>query len=123
MVERTQLLIKASVLASRFAWREDLRPLIADIKRTALVPRSEIYECFLQLHLFAGFPAPLEAMRTLQHVWPAGESDHDAAIWNTLNDLSTVIERGQRLYEKIYRDNAETVRREMLKLSPELAVW
>ncbi len=123
MDQRTRHLIKASVLASRYVWREDLREHLMFAKTSGTVLRAELYECFLQLHLFAGFPAALEAMRVLQRVWPVEQENQETSVWSTIDDLSKVIARGQQLYERIYQDNAEVVRHEMLKLSPELAVW
>ncbi len=111
------------MLASRYGMREDLRQHLHMARDSGVVERAEIYECFVQLHLFAGFPAALEAMRVLQRVWPHEHLDPETTIWNTIDDLSNVITRGKELYERIYQDNAEIVRQEMLKLSPELAVW
>ena len=123
MDQRTHHLIKASVLATRYEWREDLREHLSLVKSSGEVLRPELYECFLQLHLFCGFPGALEAMRALQRAWPDHHDNSDATIWHTIDDLSNVIARGKELYERIYQDNAEIVRQEMLKLSPELAVW
>ena len=61
-------------------------------------------------------------MRALKKAWPDGEVPSAINIAETFN-YTVFLDRGQQLYEKIYSQNAETVRKEMLKLSPELAAW
>jgi 4-carboxymuconolactone decarboxylase len=123
MDERSRYLIHASALASRFEYHEELRKLVAEVKGSGVVPRTELYECFLQIYLFAGFPAGLESVRALGKVWPEHEVGANAAATRETMSYPMFLERGQKLYQEIYSRNAEMVRSEMLKLSPELAAW
>ncbi|HWF43654.1 MAG TPA: carboxymuconolactone decarboxylase family protein [Candidatus Kapabacteria bacterium] len=122
MDHRTHTLVRLSALAARYDYREKLREAIVEARSSASVRREEVYECFLQLYLFAGFPAALEAMRALRKSWPS-ETDDEMQAGIQMFDYPEFLDRGQKLYEQIYSKNAEVVRKEMLKLSPELAVW
>ena len=120
---RTHTLIHLSALAARYDYRSRLSEAIVQAKSNAIVWREEVYECFLQLYLFAGFPAALEAMRALRKAWPDTESENAVIPGIEMFDYPAFLDRGQKLYEEIYSRNAETVRKEMLRLSPELAAW
>jgi 4-carboxymuconolactone decarboxylase len=119
-VERsTAHLVRLSALAVRPALRDELRDELAAARESGTLRREEIDEAFLQLHLFAGFPAALEAMRALEKLWPrtTAQSPSEPA------DPSTHAERGQELYDCVYAKNARIVERELVRLSPELAQW
>jgi 4-carboxymuconolactone decarboxylase len=75
----------------------------------------------LQLYLFAGFPAALEAMRALRSVWPETEDDKPAAREPV--SYPQFVERGQKLFEQVYGANAERVRDEIRSLSIDLGAW
>lgn len=83
------------------------------------ISREEIYESFLQLYLFAGFPAALEAMRALQTAWPA---EGNVTVREPVS-YPDFLDRGNKLFERIYGKNASRVRDGMMKLSPELGRW
>jgi 4-carboxymuconolactone decarboxylase len=97
---------------------EELRKL----KETASVTRGELYEVFLQTYLFVGFPAALESIRALAKVFGFPESEITSEE-EIIGAYPTYLENGTALYKKVYAANAERVREEMLRLSPELAGW
>jgi 4-carboxymuconolactone decarboxylase len=122
MDQRTRTLAHLSALAARYDYRDELREAIVKARSDLDLQREEVYECFLQLYLFAGFPAALEAMRALRKAWPS-EANDDISPGIQMFDYSEFLDRGQKLYQQIYSKNAEIVRKEMLRLSPELAAW
>jgi 4-carboxymuconolactone decarboxylase len=117
---RTRTLIELSALAARPEHQVRLREALLQAKSGASAARSEIYECFLQLYLFAGFPAALEAMRALAQAWPAAE---DSQSEREAINYPDFIDRGQDLFKLIYAKNAERVKAAMANLSPELSRW
>lgn len=119
MDQRKRDLVTAAVLASRPRFREELIAELREIKSRDAVTRDELYEVFLQLYLFAGFPAALESVKALDRAWPLSEAKKQT---ETLS-YPTYLERGQQLYQEVYAKNAGVVRDEMLRLSPELAAW
>ncbi len=119
---RTLSLIRVSTLASRSEYRVELIEELRKIKESGVSSRAELYEVFLQSYLFAGFPAGLESVRSLTKVFGSGTLH--------LNDKEDIItayqvhaENGEVLYKKVYAANAQRVREEMIRLSPELASW
>lgn len=123
MDARQRHLIQASVAASRPENKEALRQAIADVRDTAVVDRSELYESFLQLYLFAGFPAALEALRALEKLWPSPVTQSVAEVRSHVVKYPEFLERGEILYKRVYAKNADVVEREMLRLSPDVAAW
>ncbi|MDP4199388.1 MAG: carboxymuconolactone decarboxylase family protein [Bacteroidota bacterium] len=121
MEDRTKIIVELSALASRPEHRERLRDALAAARAAAQVKREEIYECFLQLHLFAGFPAALEAMRALRAAWPRGH-DEKLEVREPVS-YPQFVERGQKLFEQVYGANSERVRAEIRDLSVELGAW
>ena len=119
--KRTSSLIRASALACRPEHREKLIAELHEIRTHAL--RDEVYEAFLQLYLFAGFPAALEALRALARIWPEPIADPAAQAEIAAAGYDLHREQGEKLYKRVYGENAPRVREEMLKLSPELAAW
>jgi 4-carboxymuconolactone decarboxylase len=118
MDARTRTLVELSALAARPENQARLREGLLQAKSESLALRSEIYECFLQLYLFAGFPAALEAMRTLSNVWPSDET-----VQNEPLSYPDFIDRGKNLFDLIYAGNAGRVKAAMANLSPELSRW
>jgi len=121
MDARTRTLVELSALASRPEHLERLREAIAKAKANGEVARGEVYECFLQLYLFAGFPAALEAMRALASGWP--EAEGEPAEKAPPISYPDFLDRGNNLFTLIYGANAERVKSAMTKLSPELSRW
>jgi 4-carboxymuconolactone decarboxylase len=119
---RITSLIRAAVLASRPEFRDELLEELRKIKESATASRDELYEVFLQSYLFAGFPCALESLRSLGKVFGYEE----APILNE-EDIIAAYKKfaieGDVLYRKVYAKNADRVREEMLRLSPELAAW
>ena len=120
MDERTRTLVELSALASKPEHQSRLREKLLSAKNEEKVQRAEIYECFLQLYLFAGFPAALEAMRALANVWPSEATEQPES-----DPLSypAFLDRGRNFFDLIYAGNAERVKAAMAKLSPELSRW
>jgi 4-carboxymuconolactone decarboxylase len=116
-------LIKLSALASRPSFREELLDEVRVARTSGKVRREEIYEAFLQLYLFAGFPAALEAMRALSRSWHEPLTDAEERAEAAIGGYEIHAEEGEALYKRVYAGNADRVREEMLKLSPELAAW
>ncbi len=119
---RTTSLINASVLCSRPEYRNELIEYLRKIKETSSVTREELYEVFLQSYLFAGFPAGLESVRALSKVFGIESNTIDESDDITVAYKQHLV-KGDELYKKIYAANAEKVREEMIRLSPELAAW
>jgi 4-carboxymuconolactone decarboxylase len=115
--DRTRLLVQLAVFASRPEYSEELIKALESAKETA--NRDEIYEVFVQQYLFVGFPSALEAMKALGKVWPK----EGVQVLKEVMNYPAFLDRGQKLYEEIYSKNADVVRGEMLRLSPELAAW
>lgn len=120
---RTTALVKLSALASRPRYREELFSELRAVREAKSVTREEIYEAFLQLYLFAGFPAALEAMRALSRAWHIAQPDARERAEAAIAGYEVHAEEGEGLYRRVYAGNADRVREEMLKLSPELAAW
>jgi len=119
---RTASLIRVSTLASRPEFRDELADELKRIKTGSYASKEELYEVFLQLYLFAGFPAALESVRALSKIFGAQspnlqEPDEIIAAYNDH------LTNGEMLYQKVYAANALRVREEMIRLSPELAAW
>jgi alkylhydroperoxidase/carboxymuconolactone decarboxylase family protein YurZ len=120
MNERTHDLILASALAARPEFRERLREHLLLVKEKGVPLHTELYEAFLQLYLFAGFPAALEAERLLMKIWTHHEGSYEV---EDFYDTDEFIQRGHDLYKKVYAANSNVVRTELTKISPELAAW
>jgi len=121
MNQRTKILVELSVLAARPEHHDRLRESLSEARASGHLKREEAYECLLQLYLFAGFPAALEAMRALRSAWP--ETDDDKPEARTSVSYPQFVERGQKLFEQVYGANAERVRDEIRSLSIELGAW
>jgi len=121
--QTTASLIRISSLASRPQLREQLSAEVRKINEVSSVSREEVYEAFLQLYLFAGFPAALEAMRALSRAWPQASENPRELAEHAAKGYELHREHGEALYKRVYAANADRVQQEMLKLSPELAAW
>jgi alkylhydroperoxidase/carboxymuconolactone decarboxylase family protein YurZ len=119
---RTASLIRASTLASHPEYRTELAEELRQIKANSTATRAELYEVFLQLYLFAGFPAALESVRALSKIFGSerGSMDDPDRIIAAYADH---LINGEALYKRVYAANADRVREEMIRLSPELAAW
>jgi len=118
----TTSLIVASTLATRPEFRNELTEELRKIKTSTTVSREELYEVFLQNYLFAGFPAALESVRALSKTFGHRESDIKSEK-EIITEYKTYLDQGAALYKKVYAANAERVREEMIRLSPDLAAW
>jgi hypothetical protein len=118
----TASLIRVSTLASRPEFKNELAEELRKIKASSAASRDELYEVFLQAYLFAGFPAALESVRALAKVFGHADTSIKSEE-EIIAEYDTYLKQGETLYKKVYAVNAEKVREEMLRLSPELAAW
>jgi alkylhydroperoxidase/carboxymuconolactone decarboxylase family protein YurZ len=123
LASRTTSLILVSALASRPEYRDRLLTELHTIKEQSVVQREELYEAFLQLYLFAGFPAALEAVRALSRAWPDNIVNTVELAQEAIADYPQYSEMGQKLYKRVYAANADLVQGALIELSPELAAW
>jgi len=86
--------------------------------RAGRVPDRRWREALLQVHLFAGFPAVVEAFARLERLGGLGELDPGEALVEP--DLP---ERGAELFGRIYGDHAERVRGFLTTAHPQLGAW
>lgn len=121
--DRTVSLVRISALAARPSFRDELSNAVRAIHEHGSASRDEVHEVFLQLYLFAGFPAALEGMRALARSWPEETIDALERAENAATNARSYRNEGELLYQRVYKDNAPKVRQEMLRLSPELAAW
>lgn len=119
---RTEAIVKASALASRPSYKDELRMHLANVKADATASREELYEAFLQLYLFAGFPAALEASRLLLRLFPVDKDEvsNDITSYYTVESFAL---QGEELYKKVYAANHNVVKQGLIDISPELAAW
>ncbi|MEI8134862.1 MAG: carboxymuconolactone decarboxylase family protein [bacterium] len=115
-------LAKLSTLATKPEFRIRLAAELQKIKNEGMISADGIYEVFLQTYLFVGFPAALESVRALRKVFGTRNDTipHEADL---IAEYPSFVEKGTELYQKVYATNAERVREEMIRLSPELAAW
>ncbi len=123
LTQRIHLLAVCSALAAAADTKQQLRQHIDDVRISGVVKRRELYEALLQVYLFAGFPAALEALRSLRMVWK--NTDRVVTDDELLQeyDLDLFYTRGKDLYKVIYHGKDERVREELLSISPELGSW
>lgn len=119
---RTAAIVKASALASRPSYKDELRLHLANVKAEATASREELYEAFLQLYLFAGFPAALEASRVLLRLFPVDKSEVSSEI-TSYYTVEPFARQGEELYKKVYAANHNVVKQGLIDISPELAAW
>ena len=85
-------------------------------------PPHNLYEALLQLYLFAGFPAALEALATFRSVvdelnigyTPEPPEAYDVDMFNS---------RGQALCRTVYTTAYHKMRERVGRLSPDLDLW
>ena len=121
--ESTRSLITAATLAVRPALRSELLEFLRELKEKNIVEPEQLYEAFLQTYLFAGFPAALESIRLLEKVFGIVHTGTIKIEEQIAAEYLEFIQRGTILYTKVYAANADRVRDELLRLSPELATW
>lgn len=79
-----------------------------------------LYECFLQLHLFSGFPTALEALKTLKLFHSKSPAlDRDALCGNDADNL----EKGLSLCNSVYGEVTAKMLTAAREASPELSEW
>ena len=104
----------AAAMASRRTYSAR-RALLA--ARSTGVTRRAAEECALMLVLYAGFPAALEALRTLNTTWPGtprATREGERRTWRT---------RGERLCRRVYGPAFTKLIPAVTALHPDLATW
>ncbi len=119
---RTEAIVRASTLASRPSYKDELRMHLSRVKTDSLASREELYEAFLQLYLFAGFPAALEACRMMLRIFEVQRADVDTDIASYYS-IESFARQGEELYKKVYAANHNLVKQGLIDISPELAAW
>ncbi len=79
------------------------------------------YEAFLELYLFAGFPAAIAAMERLHQ--KLVEKQLSFVPWTEPYDVATFVHRGEQLCRQIYTSVYAKMRQRMQQLSPQLDEW
>lgn len=80
------------------------------------VCRTEVYEAFLMLHLFAGFPAALDAHSSLAIVFTPPEEKLET-------EPGLLYGKGMAAAEYVYGDNLPKLIANVEQSSPDLAHW
>lgn len=119
---RTHAIVTASALGSRPEFRDELRSHLLVVRNSNIATYEELYEAFLQLYLFAGFPAALESCRALLKIFPVTSGDVSSDIASYYN-IESFARDGTELYKIVYASNHEVVKQGLVDISPELAAW
>lgn len=101
--------------------RTMLRILIGEALEHGVSP-EELYEAFLQLYLFAGFPAALEAHAALQSVLRERGMEF-SVVTHEAYDIALFTERGEQLCKQIYTTAYDKMRSRVGVLSPDMDTW
>lgn len=112
--------LTVSAAAATLNKQEILHSLIGYGFSLGLSPK-EFYETFLQLYLFAGFPAALEALATLHRV--LREHNRTIEIQNEPYDIPLFAERGETLCQQIYTTAYGKMRQRIGSYSPDMDQW
>ncbi len=86
------------------------------------VPPQHYYEALLQLYLFAGFPAALEALSTFRAVIDALAISFSTEPPEHYN-ADVFRERGEKLCRAVYTTAYDKMRQRVGGLSPDLDMW
>jgi 4-carboxymuconolactone decarboxylase len=86
--------------------------------RSGRQPNRRWREALLQVHLFAGFPAVVEAFARLERLGGLGDWEPDEAIVEPDRP-----ERGAELFARIYGEHAPRVRGFLDGAHPQLGAW
>ncbi len=115
LTDRDQRLLRVMTAVVLGEWSA-----LAEMRRAAPAgePDRAWRETLLQAHLFAGFPRVVEAYGVLGAAGGLGRPDEDEV--RAEPDLP---ERGAELFERIYGDHADRVRRFLHTSHPDFADW
>lgn len=81
------------------------------------ISTKKIYETIIQIYLFCGFPATIEALKHFNIVFPEFKKNHSEF------DLNQYSKIGQNNCRKIYRSNYDKLLDNFYSLSPDLKDW
>jgi 4-carboxymuconolactone decarboxylase len=105
-------------------WLEPQSPLAADLLKIwqqKQLPMKALREAALQLFLISGFQVSLEAFHQIQEVLGTTPEGHCENLER--DSTGTWFERGLTLQERVYAQNTAKLRKNLARLSPELAQW
>ncbi len=119
VVEQVQLppwlpwLVRISAVAGQAEQGELLQELISQALRAGM-PIRALAEGLLQVCLFAGFPAAIEALQLARTV-----CQRLGLVWETLEaETDDALARGQELFARVYGEQSERVRERLRQASP-----
>jgi alkylhydroperoxidase/carboxymuconolactone decarboxylase family protein YurZ len=87
------------------------------IAKSINIGPKKIYETIIQIYLFCGFPATIEALKVFNKLFPSFEKKY------TEFDLNLYIKKGQKNCRNIYRENYSKLLDNFTNLSPDLKDW
>lgn len=93
-----------------------LKFLLVNAKESSVSP-VKIYETIIQIYLFCGFPATIEALKVFNSVF------HKYKKKSSEFDLSLYLKKGQKNCLKIYKANYNKLINNFDNLSPDLKSW
>ena len=99
----------------------ELEDFTAALRREG-ISRTLLYETFLQVYLFDGFPAAVEGLTLLQRVWPEAATERKSGAGET-STTDGLRAAGEVLCRRIYGDNYFRLMEQTVRLSPELNEW
>ncbi len=105
--------ISACISGKKF---DSLRHILILAKSNNISP-TKIYETIIQIYLFCGFPATIEALKIFNKLFPSFKKKHSEF------DLNLYIKKGQKNCRNIYRDNYYKLLDNFTNLSPDLKDW
>lgn len=113
MTESVRALVRVSAAIGR-GDREAVAAALA--QASGVAPHDEIEEVLLQSHLFAGYPAMLQAIGAWRQIRPdaPAEAPEDPASWEA---------RGERVCATIYAGQYERLRENVRRMHPVLDRW
>ena len=95
---------------------DSLKHILLIAKSINITPKK-IYETIIQIYLFCGFPATIEALKIFNNIFSSFNKKHSEF------DLNLYIKKGQKNCRNIYRDNYYKLLENFNNLSPDLKDW
>lgn len=133
-IKNLNLFIKKNILNSTLGNKEDIKYLcliaacisskraqsleyLLKTSKESVVSPVKIYETIIQIYLFCGFPATIEALKVFNTVFPEYKKKQSEF------DLSLYLKKGQKNCLKIYKSNYNKLINNFDNLSPDLKSW
>lgn len=113
--------ISLSVVAAALNKSVKLRQCITNGLNSG-VTDDDFYEAFLQIYLFAGFPAAIEALTALFEIQKSMGTNISARNI-PIYDVREYTERGETLCKQIYTSAYDKMRKKFAEITPDLGLW